>query len=85
MPCSASPSSLAASCQPAGNIRDACEALGDGTLSGRSTEDIRARFRKAAVGSQALFHRVRADVVEIVRILHRSMDVGRHIQSRSSG
>ena len=63
-------------------IRDACEALGDGTLSGRSAEDIRAGYRKAAVGSHVLFHRVRADVVEIVRILHRSMDVGRHIQPR---
>ena len=63
-------------------IRDACEALGDGTLSGRSAEDIRAGYRKAAVGSHVLFYRVRADVVEIVRILHRSMDVGRHIQLR---
>ena len=59
--------------------RDACEALGDGTLPGRSAEYIRAGYRKAAVGSHALFYRVRADVVEVVRILHRSMDVGRHI------
>ena len=61
------------------DIRDACEALGDGTLSGRSAEDIRAGYRKAAVGSHVMFYRVRADVVEIVRILHRNMDVGRHI------
>ena len=27
------------------NIRDTCEALGDGTLSGRSAEDIRAGYR----------------------------------------
>jgi len=26
-----------------------------------------------------MFYRVRADVVEIIRILHRSMDVDRHI------
>ena len=61
------------------HIRDACEALGDGTLSGRSAEDIRAGYRKVAVGSHVMFYRVRADAVEIVRILHRSMDVGRHI------
>ncbi len=61
------------------NIRDACEALGNGTLSGRSAEDIRAGYRKAAVGSHVMFYRMREDVVEIVRILHRSMDVGRHI------
>ena len=38
------------------NIRDACEALGDGTLSGRSAEDIRAGYRKAAVGSHVKFY-----------------------------
>ena len=61
------------------NIRDTCKALGDGTLSGRSAEDIRAGYYKAAVGSHVLFYRVRPNVVEIVRILHRNMDVGRHI------
>ena len=61
------------------NIRDACEALGDGTLSGRSAEDIRAGYRRTAVGSHVMFNRVHADVVEIIRILHRSMDVDRHI------
>ena len=67
------------------DIRDACEALGDGTLSGRSAEDIRAGYRKAAVGSHVMFYRVRADVVDIVRIVHRNMDVGRHIQPRFGG
>ena len=62
------------------HIHDACEALGNGTLSGRSAEDIRAGYRKAAVGSHVIFYRVCGDVVEVVRILHRSMDVGLHIQ-----
>ena len=61
------------------DIRDACEALGDGTLSGRSAENIRAGYRKAAVGSHVVFYRVRDDVVEVIRILHQSMDVGRRI------
>ena len=61
------------------SIRDVCEALGDGILSGRSVEDIRAGYRKAAVGSHVMFYRVRADGVEIIRIVHRSMDVDRHI------
>ena len=47
--------------------------------SGRSAEEIRAGCRKAAVGSHVMFYRVCADVVEIIRILHRSMDVDRHI------
>jgi len=54
-------------------------------VSGRSAEDIRAGYRKAAVGSHVMFYRVRADVVEIVRILHRNMDVARHIQPRLGG
>ena len=61
------------------DIRDACEALGDGTLSGRSAENIRAGYRKAVVGSHVVFYRVRDDVVEVIRILHQSMDVGRRI------
>jgi len=66
------------------HIRDVCAALGDGTLSGRSAEDIRAGYRKVAVGSHVMFYRAGASGVEIIRILHRSMDVGRHIQRRSS-
>ena len=50
------------------DLRDACEALGNGTLSGRSAEDIRAGYRRAAVGSHVMFYRVRADVA---RIFHR--------------
>ncbi len=38
------------------NIGDACEALGNGTLTGRSAEDIRAGYRKAAVGSHVVFY-----------------------------
>ncbi|MDE0007814.1 MAG: type II toxin-antitoxin system RelE/ParE family toxin [Gammaproteobacteria bacterium] len=33
------------------NIQRACEALGGGTLVSRSAGDIRAGYRKAAVGS----------------------------------
>ena len=65
------------------DIRDVFEALGAGTLAGRSAEDIRAGYRKAAVGSHVMYFRVRADVVEIVRILHRRMDVDRHIVGTS--
>ena len=71
------------------NIRDACEALGDGTLSGRSAEDIRAGYRRTAVGSHVMFYRVHADVVEIIRILRRidsdpAQPIGRRSSSSSS-
>ena len=61
------------------SIRAACEALAKGTLVSRSAEEIRAGYRKAAVGSHVMFFRIRDDVVEIMRILHQSMDVDRHL------
>lgn len=60
-------------------IQAACEALGNGTLVSRSADDIRAGYRKAAVGSHVMFFRVQGDMVEIIRILHQSMDVERHL------
>ena len=61
------------------DIQAACEALSDGTLISRSAGDIRAGYRRVAVGSHVMFFRVQSDMVEIIRIAHRSMDVGRHI------
>ena len=60
-------------------IQAACEALSNGTLVSRSADDIRAGYRKAAVGSHVMFFRMQADVVEIIRILHQSMDIERHL------
>lgn len=65
------------------DIQKACEALSGGTLVSRSAADIRAGYRKAAVGSHVIYFRARLDTVEIVRILHRRMDVARHIRASS--
>lgn len=61
------------------DIQAACEALSNGTLISRSADEIRKGYHKVAVGSHVIFYRQRSDAVEIVRILHQSMDVGRHI------
>ena len=61
------------------DIQAACEALSDGILVGRSAEDIRAGYRKVAVGSHVVYFRERADTLEVIRILHQRMDVERHI------
>ena len=45
----------------------------------RSAEEIRAGYRKVTVGSHVMFFRMQSDVVEIIRILHQSMDVERHL------
>ena len=61
-------------------MRNACRELSAGTRQGRPADDVRAGYRKAAVGSHILFYRVRDDgAIDIVRILHRRMDVLRHL------
>ena len=61
------------------DIQATCEALGGSTLIGLSAEDIRAGYRKIGVGSHVMYYREREDTLEIVRILHRRMDVARHL------
>ena len=60
-------------------IQATCERLSDGTLVGLSAEDIRAGYRKIGVGSHVMYYREREGALEIVRILHRRMDVSRHL------
>ena len=60
-------------------IQATCEGLSDGTLVGLSAEDIRAGYRKIGVGSHVMYYREREGTLEIVRILHRRMDVSRHL------
>ena len=61
------------------DIQAACEAACDGILVGRSAEDIRAGYREIAVGSHVVYFRERPDTLEIIRILHRRMDVARRL------
>ena len=57
-------------------IRDACAALADGGKQGRAVDDIRPGYRKLAVPSHVLFYRLTdTGLIDVVRILHRRMDV----------
>lgn len=57
-------------------IRAGCEALASGVRLGRDASAIRAGYRTLPVGSHLLFYRVvPSGEIEIVRILHQSMDV----------
>ena len=62
------------------DIQATCEGLSDGNLVGLSAEAIRAGYWKIAVGSHVIYYREREVTLEIVRILHRRMDVSRHLQ-----
>lgn len=47
---------------------------------GRACDDIRPGYRKLPVGSHVVFYRTTDEgAVDVVRILHRRMDVDRHL------
>jgi toxin ParE1/3/4 len=58
-------------------IRDAAEDLARGNRQGQAIDEVRAGYRKLAVGSHLLFCRSARDDdgIEIIRILHQRMDV----------
>lgn len=63
------------------SIRDACDALADGSRHGRPIDAIRPGYRKLAVASHFLFYRISASgLVDVVRILHQRMNVAEHLQ-----
>jgi len=45
---------------------------------GMGCDDIKSGYRKYQAGRHLIFYRMVEDVVEIVRILHDSMDIERH-------
>ena len=46
-------------------------------MSGMNREDVRAGYRSVKVRHHLVFYREVGDGIEIVRVLHESMDVGR--------
>jgi len=61
-------------------IAGACERLASGRITGRSADTVRAGCFRRSVGSHVLFYRARRrGGIEIVRILHRRMDIERHL------
>ncbi len=61
-------------------IRDACQALADGSRQGRPVDAIRPGYRKLAVASHFLFYRVTGvGMIDVVRVLHQRMDTAAHL------
>ena len=64
-------------------IRDivaACRAVASGRRLGRSIDWLRPGYLRCSVGSHVLFYvQEERHVIRVVRILHGSMDVGRHL------
>jgi toxin ParE1/3/4 len=59
-------------------ILAAIDDLARGARLGRKT-DVRAGYLKLTAGSHVVYFRSFDDAVEIVRVLHNSMDVDRHL------
>ena len=56
-----------------------CTGIVEGRIVSLSAEGIRPGYRKAACGSHMIYFRHDGDDIEVVRILHQSMDVDRHL------
>jgi toxin ParE1/3/4 len=59
-------------------IRDTCTLLARGEREGRRF-DLRAGYLKYPFGRHLVFFRKTTSGIEVVRILHQSMDVARHL------
>jgi toxin ParE1/3/4 len=57
----------------------AVEMLGANPSGGRACPDVRPGYYKYRTGSHLLFYRIVGGAVDIVRILHESMDFERHL------
>ena len=56
------------------------DAIGEGKLQGRAIDSVRKRYKKVLFEKHYVFFRLSQDkVVEIIRVLHVSMDIERHL------
>lgn len=60
------------------DIRSACVALAGGKRAGRKV-DVRDGYLKYPVGRHLIFFRQDVPGIVVIRVLHQSMDVERHL------
>ena len=60
------------------DIKDVCGSLADGKKKGRKVH-ARSGYFKYAVGRHYVFFRRQTAEIEVIRILHQSMDMKRHL------
>lgn len=59
-------------------IIDAFEDIAEGKKAGRPAL-VREGYLKTLIGRHAIYYKIRGEVIAIIRILHQSMDVERHL------
>ncbi|MGO4452674.1 type II toxin-antitoxin system RelE/ParE family toxin [Arthrobacter sp. RAF14] len=60
-------------------LHAAMERVAEDPRRGRSCDEIRAGYRKYAIGGHLIFYVVPDDGVDVVRVLHQRMDSGRQL------
>lgn len=56
------------------------EAIGEGRIEGKAIDSVLKSYKKVLHGKHYIFFRFSSDhVVEIIRILHVSMDIEKHL------
>lgn len=61
------------------DVRAAIERLAADPDRGRPCDDIRDRYRRYPTGRHVIFYVVDEVGIDVIRILHQRMDVGRHL------
>lgn len=62
------------------DIQRAIERAAHNPLIGRPCDEVRKGYRRHAVGSHTLYYRIAGpDLIDVVRILHKRMDVDQHL------
>jgi toxin ParE1/3/4 len=65
-------------------LRYGLQRLADDPLIGKAREEIAPGLRSFPLARHVAFYRVYPDGIEVVRILHASMDVERRFEARSN-
>jgi toxin ParE1/3/4 len=60
-------------------IRRAIETIATDPRRGRSCDELRRGYRRFSVGSHVLFFRIVGGQLDVVRVLHQSVDFGLHL------
>ena len=60
------------------DIIDEFEDIASGKKAGRPVL-VREGYLKTLIGRHAIYYQIRSEVITIIRILHQSMDVERHM------
>jgi toxin ParE1/3/4 len=61
------------------SIATACDDIAAQRIAGRAADEVRAGYRKWPVGSHVIFYRTDGQTLVVIRILHKRMDVPRHL------